>query len=130
MEKPKILAIDDEATVLFSIKFSLDKEYEVTTASTVEEGLGLIDKNNFSLVLLDILIPTEARGFEALAIIKKKYPNLPVIMVSGSIKWHEYKDKLRNGNASGYLSKPFHLPIAKDLIEKCLKGEKMSEIWE
>jgi DNA-binding NtrC family response regulator len=71
MTKDRILVIDDEAAIRSSLQGILEDEgYAVQTAETGEEGLDLLGKGSFGLVLLDIWLP-KMSGLDVLAEIRK-----------------------------------------------------------
>lgn len=81
--KGKILVIDDEINIQRALTGILtDEGYTVISASTGEEGLQLVEGENFDTVLLDIWLPG-IDGLQVLRKIKKSYHELPVIMISG-----------------------------------------------
>ena len=53
----KILIVDDSILQAAQLKKILDDEYDVTTAHTAEEGLRLASADNYSLILLDVVMP-------------------------------------------------------------------------
>lgn len=78
-----ILVVDDEKSVRDSIKMIL--EYEHFAVDMAEDGakaITKIEENNFDLVLLDIKMPG-MDGIEVLGKIRGRYPDLPVVMISG-----------------------------------------------
>jgi two-component system nitrogen regulation response regulator NtrX len=78
-----IMVVDDERGIRESLEGVLsDEGYNVVAPSSAEEGLAEILKNPPDLVLLDIWMPV-MDGVDVLTEIKGKYPNLPVIMISG-----------------------------------------------
>lgn len=130
--KPKVLLIEDEEAIRMSTKYSLGDWFNITESETTAKGLGLLEKEHFDIVLLDIVIENEGResGINALKIINKKFPNLPVIILSGSLSWMQRWRELKGLGAFGYLSKPFDRIEAKRVIEMCLKGERMEKLGE
>jgi len=79
-----VLVVDDEESILFSIKGVLsDEGFEVICAKSGEDALNIIEESIPDVVLLDILMPDGIDGIETLVRIKKRYPLLPVIMMSG-----------------------------------------------
>ncbi|MCO5144405.1 MAG: sigma-54 dependent transcriptional regulator [Oligoflexia bacterium] len=79
----KILIIDDEASIRASLSGALkDESFEVMTAGSGEEGLGIAENGNFDLVLLDIWMPG-IDGLETLKRLKSVLSDLPVIIMSG-----------------------------------------------
>lgn len=129
-KKPRVLIVDDEEAIRMSARYSLEDWFNIIESATTAKALELLEKEHFDIVLLDIVIKNESHeaGLDALKIINKKYPDLPVVMLSGSLSWMQRWGELRQFGAFGYLSKPFDRGKAKGIIEKCLKGEKMDTI--
>lgn len=129
--RPKILLVDDEESVREAIKFALDKWYNITTFDKTAVALELLQYEKFDLVLLDIVISGEGEegSLNALRFIGEEYPGLPVIILSGSVKWMQRWGELKQLGAVGYLSKPFSQERAKEIIDRCLKGEKIDKVW-
>lgn len=79
----KILVVDDEPSILQSLKGVLEDEgYETVLAGSGEAALEEIVRDPPDLVLLDIWLPG-MDGMEVLERIKKTHPSLPVIIISG-----------------------------------------------
>jgi DNA-binding NtrC family response regulator len=77
-----ILVIDDEAGIRESLEVLLTLEgYSVRTASDGEEGLRVLELENFDLVLLDLALPGQS-GLELLPQIKDRQSEVPVIMIT------------------------------------------------
>lgn len=127
--KPKVLLVDDEDAIRMSATFALEAWYEITAVGTTRKALELLEKDRFDLVLLDIIIRGEGEeaGITALKVINEKYPGLPVIMVSGSLTWIPQWEKLQQLGANGYLLKPYERDRFRDIIERCLNGEKIDK---
>ena len=53
----KILVIDDEKEIVNLIQKELQEDYEVLTAYNGHDGLHILEKNEISLVILDIMMP-------------------------------------------------------------------------
>ena len=101
----KILVVDDELLIRSVIKEYLFLEgYEVDEAGNGQEAVDLVTSNDYSLIIMDIMMP-HMDGFEACREIKK-VKDIPCIMLSA--RSEEY-DKL-NGFEVGiddYVTKPF-----------------------
>jgi len=77
-----ILVIDDEAAIRESLEVLLTLEgYSVRMANDGEQGLRILELENFDLVLLDLALPGQS-GLELLPQIKERQPELPVIMIT------------------------------------------------
>ncbi|MDU2110406.1 MAG: response regulator, partial [Peptoniphilus lacydonensis] len=67
----KILVVDDETAISDIIKFNFEKEgYVIDTANNGKSAIALVEKNNYDLILLDIMMP-KLNGFETLREIRK-----------------------------------------------------------
>jgi DNA-binding response OmpR family regulator len=79
----KILVIDDELSILLMIKKMLEKAgHEVDMALNGKEGMQLFEKNKADLLVTDIIMP-EKEGLETIVEMRKKYPDLKIIAISG-----------------------------------------------
>lgn len=79
----KILVIDDEPSILLMIKKMLEKAgHEVEMALNGKEGMQIFEKNKADLLITDIIMP-EKEGLETIVEMRKKYPVLKIIAISG-----------------------------------------------
>ena len=102
----KILVIDDEAIVRTSCQRALEPEgYDVKLAASGREGIGLMEKESFGLVLLDLKMP-DMDGIEVLNKINAAWPETKVIMVTGYSTVETAVQALRLG-AFNFIEKPF-----------------------
>ena len=80
---PSILIVDDKPSILQSLSGLLaDEGFEIKTATNGYEGLKIVEEGSPDLVLLDIWMPG-IDGIETLKEIKKNYPTIPVIIITG-----------------------------------------------
>lgn len=78
----KILIIEDEKTLSKALELKLSLlGFAVTTAFNGEDGVALLLKESFSLILLDLIMP-KMDGFEVLAILKENKIDTPVMVLS------------------------------------------------
>ena len=82
----KILIVDDSILQAAQLKKILDDEYDVTTAHTAEEGLRLASADNYSLILLDVVLP-DMDGFMLLKKLQEELvtEHIPVILIGAVI---------------------------------------------
>jgi CheY-like chemotaxis protein len=79
----KILVFDDEPSILLMIKKMLEKTgHEVDIALNGIQGMELFEKNKPDLLITDIIIP-ENEGLETIFELRRKYPELKIIAISG-----------------------------------------------
>lgn len=134
MEKIHVLWADDEIDLLKPhILFLREKGYDVETATSGDEALELIEKNNFSVVLLDENMPGLS-GLETLNRLKAKRSDLPVIMITKSEEEHLMEDAI-GSKISDYLIKPVNpnqilLSLKKTLDNKRLISEKTTSNYQ
>jgi DNA-binding response OmpR family regulator len=120
----KLLIIDDDEHILAKLCYFLnDKKYDVTSASDGLEGLNLFenDQQGFDLVITDIVMP-QISGMGLISIIKKKFPDTPVIAITG---WGEYPGAFAiESKADKVLSKPFELSELDKAINELISSKK------
>ena len=107
-EKQKILLVEDEDTLAIGLEFNLTEEgYEVVRAKDGKEALDIFEKTLFDLIILDIMLPFYD-GFEIAAIVRNKFPQMPILMLTARTAAVDRIKGLEVG-ADDYLTKPFHL---------------------
>ena len=121
VDMEKILIIDDSNLQITYLRDILSEEYEITTATTAKEGLACIKEDNFSLILLDAVMP-DIDGFTMLKILQEELitQHIPVIMITAlsDIKHEERGFML---GAVDYITKPFHPSIVKARVRTHIK---------
>ena len=117
MFNPNILLIEDDEILRITISDSLKKMgWPVTAAEDGQEGLNLIKKNNFDIVISDIRLP-KINGIDVLKEVKNYYPNTEVIMITAFGNIEDAVGIIKFG-AYDYITKPFH---TDDLIFRIKK---------
>ena len=102
----RILVIDDEAGIRESLEVLLTLEgYTVEMAIDGEEGMGLLEKRTYDLVLLDLALPGQT-GLELLPQIHERYPELPVVMITAYGTVDNVVEAVRAG-AENFVQKPW-----------------------
>lgn len=105
----RILVVDDEQDLCEILKFNLETEgYEVTTANSAEEALGL-DIASYHLLLLDVMMG-EMSGFTLARRLKEQEPtkNIPVVFLTARDTENDTVTGFNLG-ADDYISKPFSI---------------------
>lgn len=119
MDMINILLVDDEENIRNLLGAYLNKEgYNIFHSNNGEEALSVLEKENISLVVLDIMMPI-MDGFETLKHIRNKW-DIPVIMLSAK---EEDEDKLLalGFGADNYETKPFSPKVLVAKIKALIK---------
>lgn len=114
MKNIKILLIDDEEVFLNTLLERLtSRGFEVQGVTSGEKGLDIMSGQSFDVVVLDFRMPNLS-GLEVLQVIKKRWPETEVIMLTGHASAKAGIEGINLG-AFDYLIKP--APV-EELIRK------------
>lgn len=116
MEKKKnILIIDDDQQILELLKLFADaNDCNAVTEESAEKGVAMLRKQEFDMVLLDIML-SDGNGLAVLKNIKNISPQIPVIMITGGNDIHVAEECLKSG-AADYITKPFDFEYLRTSI--------------
>ena len=104
--KARILAVDDEAVVLDSLRKILAMSgYSIDTVERGQEALGLIQKRDYDFVFVDLRMP-DMDGIEVTKAVKHLRPDIDVIVVTGYASVESAVATMKHG-AMDYFQKPF-----------------------
>lgn len=121
-----ILVVDDEEGICLSLKGILsDEGYDVLTAESGEECLRLLDDELPDLILLDIWLPG-MDGIEVLKVIKARFPQIQIIMMSGH-GTIESAVKATKLGAFDFIEKPLSLEKIVLLVAHALEMARLEE---
>lgn len=112
----KIFVFDDEISILLMVRKMLERSgHKVETALNGKEGISLFDNGKPDLLITDIIMP-EKEGLETIFTLKKKYPDLKIIAISGGgrIGPDEYLPVAKILGASAVFQKPL---IPKEFMQ-------------
>jgi len=135
-KEPKILIVDDIEEYLKSLKAILENKFSVITATSLEDARNKVS-NDIEIILLDIRLDenddANKDGLLLLEWIKNKYPEIPVVMMSGYKEFDLAVDSLNLG-ASYFLRKPINSSelnvIIKTIMEKSVLFRENVELKE
>jgi len=120
----RFLLIEDDAINQFALSRLLSMTgYRVDVADNGSEGLKLLEENDYSLVLMDCMMPV-LDGYQATAAIRDPASNVknhavPVIAITANAM-REDRDKCLAAGMDDYLSKPVEVAALRAMIEKWL----------
>jgi CheY-like chemotaxis protein len=106
--RPNVLIVDDDQAFLRLIQKDLEgfsESFNVLTAESGNSALDILKKTYVSFIVSDLRMPG-MDGFELLSGILKKFPDIPVYMMTSYDK-PKTKDVVIKSGAAGYLKKPF-----------------------
>ena len=126
---PRVLIIDDEASIRDSIRMILEYEqYKVDEARSGQDGIDKATKQKYDAILLDIKMPV-IDGLEVLDQFKAQKVSSPVVMVSGHGDIHTAVECTKRG-AFDFLEKPLNrdrllLAVRNAIRQRTLQDENL-----
>ena len=113
----KILLVDDEKDFLDVMSERIQaRGMDVTTAESAEKALESVESGGYDAIILDLMMPG-MDGLQALKAIKKKNPDLQVILLTGHATIEKGIEAMKLG-AMDFLEKPADLDKLTDIIKK------------
>lgn len=117
----KILIVDDSRLQAAQLKSILEDVYDITIAQTAEEGLEYTRNGDFSLILLDVIMP----GMDGFTLLKKLQEevitqSVPVILIT-SLSSVAFEQQGLILGAVDYITKPFEPLIVKARVNTHIK---------
>lgn len=124
--KNDILIVDDETDIRTLIAGLLqDEGYDTDEAGHSDEALAQVEKRRPSLVLLDIWLQgSTLDGLGILRELKRDYPSLPVLMMSGHGTVETAVQAIKDG-AYDFIEKPFKSDRLLFLVERALETDRL-----
>ncbi|MDP1418592.1 response regulator transcription factor [Peribacillus simplex] len=115
----KVLVVEDNASLLESIRQILTDEYEVDTADNGEDGLFMAQQSIYDIIILDVMLPG-IDGFEIVRKIREAKIDTSVLFLTAK---DALEDRVRGLEMGGddYLIKPFQAPELKARIRALLR---------
>jgi two-component system nitrogen regulation response regulator GlnG len=121
---PRILAIDDDRTVLRLLEKAFeDADLELTVVATAEEGLPLLIDGGIDVCLLDIMLP-EMSGLELAKKIRSIDARLPVIFITSMDDSDTAIEAMKLG-AYEFCTKPLDINQIQDFVERALDARRL-----
>ncbi|MBT2668457.1 response regulator transcription factor [Bacillus sp. ISL-4] len=115
----KVLVVEDNVSLLESIRQILTDEYEVDTADNGEDGLFMAQQSIYDIIILDVMLPG-IDGFEIVRKIREAKIDTSVLFLTAK---DALEDRVRGLEMGGddYLVKPFQAPELKARIRALLR---------
>src|SRR5688572_25463914 len=121
MSTSRILVVDDDPGMLRAVERVLTVSYSVVGTTSPMEAVSAAEALNPDLAILDIRMPG-LDGFELMARLKARLPDLDIILMTGSVD--DLDDKLVRALRSPafyFIQKPFDRDVLSTLVERCLE---------
>jgi len=121
---PPLLVIDDERNMRLSLEAIISGEgYELRTVESAEQGLKLLDEEEFFMVITDARLGGMS-GYEFLKQFKARRPDLPVLMITAYATPKLAVEAIKAG-AIDYLAKPFAPEELLHAVSRCAERHQL-----
>lgn len=108
-EKRTVLFVDDDAAILRSLERGLlDEPYNILFANSCKEALEILQREEVHVIVTDMRMP-EMDGLELINIIKKDYPHIIRLVLSGYGNDAALQTEVVQGEIFKVISKPWKL---------------------
>jgi len=126
LSKKKILVVDDDKDILTLLKIKLkNKDLEIQAQSSPLKALDIIANEKIDLVLIDQRMP-ELTGLEFIEIVKDRFPELPVILMTAFGDIEDAVKAIKLG-ALHYITKPINYDELQHIVNKALEISSLKE---
>ena len=128
MSEKKVLVVEDETDIAELIRYNLEMaQFNVSIATTGDEGLKAIQETKPDMVLLDLMLP-QISGLEICSQVKNndQLKEIPIIMVSAKGEEEDIVKGLELG-ADDYVTKPFSPKVLTARVEAVLRRKTEAE---
>lgn len=124
MSKPRILIVEDEKLIRWSLRQRFQEEgYVVEDAETGADGLAKLARAVFDLVMLDYKLP-DMTGLDVLRKVREEDSDVVVLMMTAFSNVENAVEAMRLG-AFDYISKPFKMDALMVTINKALETTQL-----
>ncbi len=115
----RLLVVEDNVSLLESIKAILNKEFDVDCAMNGAEGMYMALRNIYDAIILDVMLP-EMDGFVMIQKLRKSQVKTPVLFLTAK---DSVEDRVKGLDLGGddYLVKPFQVPELQARIRALLR---------
>ena len=118
----RVLVVDDDEIIRDTLYELLSEEYVCQTAETAEKAFARLEADTYDVVLTDISMPGLS-GLELLGQVRLRFPETPVIIISG-IGDQEHAQGLIKIGAFDFLLKPFKLEVVEKSVKRAVEFRK------
>ena len=125
-EQPKVLVVDDEESVVMTIKAILQLDgYNVATTMSGAEARAMVRETEYDLVLTDLRLE-DGDGLDVLKAVRESYPETVTIMLTGYASLESAIQALRAG-AYDYLVKPSEVEELRSTVSRGIERRRLGQ---
>jgi len=128
----KILLVDDEAAIRSMVSIVLKREgRSFVEACNGTEAQALLVADSYDLVISDVIMP-DCDGIELIMSIRRKQPDVPVIVMSGGgrVQANHYLNLAEKLGAVRVFEKPFNTTILRQSVDEILNDVEVDDVQE
>ncbi len=122
MEQKRILLVDDEEAIRKMVRAILGSEfYDFTEAVNGMDAQKLLENQKFDLIITDVIMP-DCDGIELVIAIRRKLPDIKVIVMSGGgrVRAGHYLDLAGKLGAARVFEKPFNTALLRQAVKELI----------
>lgn len=113
----KMLVVEDQGETCLVLDLILsDRKFELNYVNNLLDADEYLSRNKPSIIILDNKLP-DGFGVDFISYIKKKYPKIKIIMISG---FSTARDVAMENGADAFLEKPFSMDNVNEAIDRVL----------
>ncbi|HVD31443.1 MAG TPA: hybrid sensor histidine kinase/response regulator [Methylomirabilota bacterium] len=125
-EQPKVLVVDDEESVVVTIKAILQLDgYSVATTTSGKQARKMVRETEYDLVLTDLRLE-DGDGLDVLKAVREGYPETVTIMLTGYASLESAIQALRAG-AYDYLVKPSEVEELRSTVARGIERRRLGQ---
>ena len=126
-----ILLVDDDENLLSGIsRFFHNEPYELLTANSAEKALEVVNSVKINVMVTDHQMPGMS-GLELLASMKKKFPHIIKLMLTGNADLNMAIEAINSGDIYRFLTKPCSAVELGVAIRQALEHQQLvSQAWK
>jgi two-component system cell cycle response regulator len=123
-EFQRLLIVDDDPIILNLLSdFFSRLNYQYRTAEDGLEAISLLEQESSTIVITDLLMP-RMNGMELISEIKKRWPDIDIIVITGYGREFSYTDVIKAG-ASDFIRKPFDLNELEAKLDRIIRERRL-----
>jgi signal transduction histidine kinase len=123
--KRDILYVDDEIENLIVFQATFEEHFNVVTANSGQEALGLLETRIFPVVIADQRMP-RMTGAELFAIMRQKYPHIKRVMLTGYADSKAMLDSINQGQVFYFVKKPWEQDVVFSILVRAIEAYDLS----